>query len=470
MTRTSAGRGPVMPGSDVDSADGRHGSVLDSGAARRAMRLDSMVVLRYKQQGVTMDIARPELKKRKRNRQLVYAGVGLIVVMVITAALTRLKPAAPTVERSTIWTDTVKRGSMLREVRGLGTLVPETVWVIPAATEGRVQKRYLLPGTPVKAVTVILDLRDPQLQQEALDAQYQLKGAEAAYEQTKAQLQNQLMDKRTHAAAISSQYRTAEIEKDSFERLGKLGLKAELDVKTSEVQAEELTKQNDLAQQEVETFANSITAQLAVEQANIDQKRALYELKTSQVAQLHVRAGVDGILQELDVDVGQQVAQGTPLAKVSQPTELKAALQIAETQAKDIQLGQTASVDTHNGVIPGHVTRIDPSVVNGTRTVDVKLDGPLPPGAVPDLSVEGTVEIERLVDVMYVGRPVHGDAHTTMGLFKLVEGGSKAVRIPVEIGGESVNTVEVRKGLEVGDSVILSDMSVWDNYDRLEIR
>jgi multidrug efflux pump subunit AcrA (membrane-fusion protein) len=260
------------------------------------------------------------------------------------------------------------------------------------------------------------------------------------------------------------------MQKEAYEHLGKLGLKAELDVKTAEVQAEELAKQNDLAQQEVETFANSITAQLAVQQANIDQKRALYGLKKSQVEQLHVRAGVDGILQELDVDVGQQVAQGAPLAKVSQPNQLKAALQIAETQAKDIQIGQKASVDTHNGVIPGHVMRIDPSVANGTRTVDVKLDGPLPQGAVPDLSVEGTVEIERLTDVLYVGRPVHGDANSTVGLFKLVNGGSEAVRVPVEIGIESVNTVEIRKGLNVGDAVILSDMSAEDNYERVELK
>jgi len=417
-----------------------------------------------------MDIVRPELKRRKRIRRYAYASGGVALALLTTGAISRLKPAAPTVDKSTIWTDTVKRGPMLREVRGLGTLVPETVWVIPAATEGRVEKRYLLPGTPVKAGTVILDLSNPQLQQEALDAQYQLKGAEASYEQTKAQLQNQLMDKRTQAAAVSSQYRTAEMQKNSFEQLGKLGLKADIDVKTSEVQAEELAKQNELAQQEVDTFANSITAQLAVQQANIDQKRALYELKKSQVEQLHVRAGVDGILQELDVDVGQQVAQGTALAKVSQPTELKAALQIAETQAKDVQIGQKASIDTHNGIIPGHVMRIDPSVANGTRTVDVKLDGPLPAGAVPDLSVEGTVEIERLADVLYVGRPVRGDANSTVGLFKLVDGGSEAVRIPVEIGSESVNTVEIRKGLSVGDSVILSDMSAWDNYDRVELK
>jgi len=417
-----------------------------------------------------MDIARPEEKRKKRIRRYIYVGAALVTVVLATAALSRLKPAAPRVDRSTVWTDSVKRGPMLREVRGLGTLVPETVWVIPAATDGRVEKRYLLPGTPAEANTIILDLSNPELEQEALDAQYQLKGAEASYEQTKAELQNQLIDKRTQAAAVSSQYRTAEMQKEAYEHLGKLGLKADLDIKTSEVQAEELAKQNDLAQQEVETFASSINAQLAVQQANIDQKHALHELKRSQVAQLHVRAGVNGILQELDVDVGQRVAQGTALAKVSQPTELKAALQIAETQAKDVQIGQKASIDTHNGIIPGHVMRIDPSVLNGTRTVDVKLDGPLPQGAVPDLSVEGTVEIERLVDVLYVGRPVHGDADSTVGLFKLIDGGSEAVRVPVGIGSESVNTVEVRKGLNVGDSVILSDMSAWDNYDRVELR
>jgi HlyD family secretion protein len=418
-----------------------------------------------------MDIARPEEEKRRRRvRRYVYAGAGLLLVVVITAALSRLKPAAPSVDRSTIWTDTVKRGPMLRDVRGLGSLEPETIWVIPAAADGRVEKRYLLPGTPVKADSVILDLTNPQLQQEALDAEYQLKGAQAAYLQTKAQLENQLMDKRTQAASVSSQYRTAEMQKQAFEELGKLGLKAEIDVKTAVVQAEELAKQNDLAQKEVETFANSIEAQLAVQEANVDQKRALYALKKSQLAGMHVRSGIDGVLQELDVDVGQRVTEGTALARVAQPKLLKAQLKIAETQAKDIEIGQKASIDTHNGLIPGHVMRIDPSVVNGTRTVDVKLDGPLPPGAVPDLSVEGTVEIERLADVLYVGRPVHGDADSTVGLFKVVDGGKEALRVPVELGKVSVNSVEIRKGLQVGDEVILSDMSASDNVDRVELR
>ncbi len=417
-----------------------------------------------------MDIARPEEKRRKRTRRLIYAGVGLLLAAVITTALARLKPAAPSVDRTTVWTDTVKRGPMLLQVRGLGTLVPETTWTVPAATEGRVAKRYLLPGTPVKAGTVILDLTNPQLEQETLDAEYQLKGAEASLEQTKAQLQNQLMDKRTQAASVSSQYRTAEMQKDAKEQLLKNGLAAMLDVKTAEVQAEELEKQNDLAQKEVETFANSINAQLAVQQATVDQKRALFGLKKSQLGELHVKPGIDGVLQELDVDVGQQVAQGTVLLKVAQPSQLKAALQIAETQAKDVQVGQAASIDTHNGVIQGHVIRIDPAVLNGTRTVDVKLDGALPPGAVPQLSVEGTIEIEHLTDVLYVGRPVHGDAESTIGLFKLVDGGKEAVRVSVVLGRASVNTVEIRKGLEIGDEVILSDMSASDNYDRVRLQ
>lgn len=417
-----------------------------------------------------MDIARPEIKRQKMVRRYTYVGIAVVVVVIATAALARLKPAAPSVDRSTVWTDTVKRGPMLREVRGLGTLVPETIQFVPALSAGRVEKRFVLPGTAVKANTVILQLTNPQLQQETLDAEYQLKGAEATLEQTKATLQNQLMDKRTSAASISSQYRTSQLQYQADEQAFEKGVGPEVNARKSQVAAEELAKENQLAQEEVATFESSIPAQLAVQQANVDQKRALYELKKSQLDNLNVRAGIDGVLQELDVDVGQQVTEGAVLAKVAQPTQLKAALQIAETQAKDIALGQKASIDTHNGIIPGHVMRIDPAVVNGTRTVDVKLDGPLPPGAVPDLSVEGTVEIERLADVLYVGRPVHGDPDTTVGLFKLTDGGSEAERVPVALGRASVNTIEILKGLNVGDQVILSDMSAYDNDDRVELK
>jgi HlyD family secretion protein len=417
-----------------------------------------------------VDIVRPEIKHKKKMRRIAYIVAAVVLIPLMTYALSRLKPAAPTVDGGTVWQGTVKRGPMLRDVRGLGTLVPETIRLIPAVTDGQVQTRYLLPGTPVKANTVIFDLVNPQLQQETLDAEYQLKGAQAAYEQTKAQLQNQLMDKRTQAASISSQYRTAEMQKQTKEELGANGLAPQLDVKTAQVQAEELAKENDLAQKEVETFNNSIASQLAVQEATVNQKRAMYELKKSQMDQLHIRPGIDGMLQELDVEVGQKVTMGTVLARVAQPTHLKAQLKIAETQAKDILIGQKATVDTHNGIIPGHVTRIDPAVVNGTVTVDVGLDGPLPTGARPDLSVEGTVEIERLADVLFVERPVHGEANSTVGIFKVVDDGKEAERVQVQLGRTSVNTVEIVKGLQIGDKVILSDMSAWDNHDRVQLK
>jgi HlyD family secretion protein len=417
-----------------------------------------------------VDIVRPEVKRKKRIRLIIYIVAAVVLIPLVTYALSRLKPAAPSVDNGTIWTDTVKRGPMLREVRGLGTLVPETILLIPAATDGRVDKRYILPGTPVKAGTSILDLSNPELQQTALDAEYQMKGAQANLEQTRALLQNQLMDKRTQAASISSAYHTALLDKQTNEQLAANGLVSDLIYKKSQVAASELEKQDDLAQKEVETFQNSIASQVAVQQASLDEKRAMYELKKSQLDQLHVRPGIDGVLQELDVEVGQKVTMGTVLARVAQPTHLKAQLKIAETQAKDISIGQKATVDTHNGIIAGHVTRIDPAVQNGTVTVDVGLDGALPPGARPDLSVEGTVEIERLADILFVGRPVHGEANSTVGLFKVVDDGKEATRVQVQLGRSSVNTVEIVKGLEVGDKVILSDMSAWDNYDRVQLK
>jgi HlyD family secretion protein len=417
-----------------------------------------------------VDIARPEAKRKKKIRRTIYIVAAVALIPLVTYALSKLKPAAPTVDSATVWTDTVKRGPMLREVRGLGTLVPETIRLIPAATDGQVVQRNLLPGTPLKADTVILEMNNPELQQTALDAEYQMKGAEANLEQTKALLQNQLMDKRTQAASVSSAYHTAVLDKDTNEQLAANGLVSDLIYKKSQVVAEELAKQDELAQKEVETFSNSIASQVAVQQASLDQKRAMYNLKKSQLDQLKIRPGIDGVLQELDVEVGQKVLQGTVLARVAQPTHLKAALKIAETQAKDITIGQKASVDTHNGVIAGHVMRIDPAVVNGTVTVDVALDGALPQGARPDLSVEGTIELERLADVLYVGRPVHGEANSTVGLFKVIDDGGSAVRAQVQLGRTSVNTVEIVKGLQIGDKVILSDMSAWDNYDRVQLK
>ena len=417
-----------------------------------------------------MDIARPDVKRKKRIRQAAYVLAALILIPLVTYALHTLKPAAPTVDKGVVWTDTVKRGSMLREVRGLGTLVPETIRLIPAATDGQVEERYLLPGVPVKANTAILLLQNPELQQAALDAEYQQRGAEAELNNLKAQLQNLLMDQTAKAAGVRSEYHQAQIQSDTNEELFKLGLISDVVMKTSKVKAEELAKQNDIAEKQVTTFASSMEPQLAVQQSKVDELRALSNLKRSQVAELRVTPGIDGVLQELDVEVGQKVTMGTVLARVAQPTHLKAQLKIAETQAKDVQIGQKASIDTHNGIISGHVTRIDPAVVNGTVTVDCSLEGTLPEGARPDLSVEGTIEIERLTNVIYVGRPVHGEADSTVGLFKVSADGSEATRVQVALGKTSVNTVESKKGLQVGDTVILSDMSQWDNYDRIQLK
>lgn len=422
---------------------------------------------------MSLDIARPDVKKKKRVRQIAYGIAAVVAIVLITGALHTLKPAAPSVDKATLWPGTVQRGPMIREVRGLGTLVPETILLIPAQTDGQIEQRYLLPGTPVKKDTVIFSMSNPELQQAALDAQFQLKGAEAQLNNLKAQLQNQLMDQKAKAAVVRSSFHQAQISKETNEELFKLGLVSDVILRTSQVAEEELGKQNDIAEKQVETFASSIDAQVAVQQAKVDEVRALAELKQRQMDQLKIRPGIDGMLQELDVEVGQKVTAGTVLARVAQPQHLKAQLKIAETQAKDIVIGQKATIDTHNGIIQGHVSRIDPAVQNGTVTVDCALEGALPPGARPDLSVEGTVELERLADVLYVGRPVHGEANSTIGLFKTNgpwNDAGEASRVQVQIGRTSVNSVEVVKGLQVGDTVILSDMSQWDNFDRIQLK
>jgi HlyD family secretion protein len=417
-----------------------------------------------------VDIARPDVKRKKTIRRIAWGAAAVIAIPLVTFALSRLKPAAPGVDKSSVWTDTVKRGPMVREVRGLGTLVPETIRLIPAATDGRVDQRFILPGTPVRADTPILQLTNPTLQQVTLDAEYQMKGAEAQYNSLKAQLENQLMDLKAKAATSQADASSAKLDADRKEQLFKLGLAPDIDYKISQVKAEQTSKQDEISQNEVTTFANSVEAQLAVQQSKVEQQRALWNLQKSQLDRLTVRPGIDGVLQELEVEVGQNVTAGTLLARVAQPTHLKAQLRIAETQAKDIQIGQKATVDTHNGVVAGHVMRIDPAVLNGTVTVDVALDAPPPDGARPDLSVEGTIELERLADVVFVGRPVHGEPNSTVGLFKLVPGSNEAVRVQVALGRTSVNTVEIVKGLQVGDEVILSDMSAMDNYDRIQLK
>lgn len=417
-----------------------------------------------------MDIARPIDRRKRRLRRALYVVAGTLALGLAALGLSRLKPAPPSVDRSTVWIDTVKRGAMDIQVRGLGKLVPETNLWIAATTDGRVTDRPILPGTAVRPRTVLLVLSNPQLQQETLDAEWQLKQAQADYNSLKAQLSSQVMNQRAAAAAAKSAYLQAKLQSADDHQLAKLGLGPQITAQLSAAKAEAAKTSDQIASDQVSVLEQSAAAQLAAQQAKIEQLRAMYNLKKSQVDSLTVRAGATGVLEELPVKTGQQVTAGTVLAKVAQPSHLKAQLQIAETQAKDIELGLKATIDTHNGIIPGHVTRIDPAVQNGTRTVDVELDGPLPPGAVPDLSVDGTVEIAHLSDVTYVGRPAFGESDSTISLFKLMDGDHQAVRVRVKVGRASVNAIQILSGLNVGDQVILSDMSRWDRFDRVRLR
>jgi len=418
-----------------------------------------------------MDIARPDVARQKRRRRIIYAAIGVVLLALVTMGLSRLKPAAPTVERSTVWVDTVKRGSILRQVRGLGTLAPieGSIQFLPAITEGRVDRILELPGAQVKSDTILLEMSNPQLSQEALDAEWKLKAAEADYKNLQVQLASQVLAQKSLSAQAQSEYSQAKMQADIDTELAKLGVISQLSQKVSSQKAEELSTRNDIEKQRLTNSNEVLTAQLQAKQAEVEEFRALAKLKESQVDRLRVRAGIEGVLQEQTLKIGQFVTPGTVLAKVVQPQRLKAELKIAETQAKDIQLGQPASVDTHNGVIHGHVVRIDPSVVNGTVSVDVALDGALPQGARPDLSVDGTIDLEKMDNVLYVGRPAFGQEQSTVGMFKLEPDGNNAVRAQVRLGRSSVNTVEILQGLKEGDQVILSDMSRWDNFDRVRL-
>jgi multidrug resistance efflux pump len=418
-----------------------------------------------------MDISRPDIKKKKMRRQIILAGCGVVALAVVAFFVTRLKPAAPEVDRATVWTDTVKRGPLLRQVRGPGTLVPreDKIRLIPAETAATVVRIRVLPGAKVEPSTVLLDLVDPQLQQELLDAQLQLKGAEADYINTRAKVQSDLMDQKAIGATVGADYSQAQLQARTDKSLYELGVISGLTYSASKGKADELTTRNDLEKQRVTMNEKAIETQLAVQQTKVDQAKALLALKQKQQDALSVRAGISGVLVELDHQVGEHVDVGTTLAKVVQPDQLKASLKIAETQARDIQIGQPAEIDTHNGVIDGKVMRIDPGVLNGTVTVDVELAGALPLGARPDLSVDGTIDLDRMADVLFVGRPAFGNENSTISLFKLGVDGKTAVRVPVKVGRASVNSIQVIEGLQDGDAVILSDMSRWDNTDRIRL-
>ena len=416
-----------------------------------------------------MDIPRKSGSRNRQVRRIIYGLLAIIAVGVITVGVSRLKPAAPTVERSTVWIGTVNRGSMLRQVRGLGTLVPEEIRWIPATTQGRVERILVKPGTDVSADTVLLELTNPEAEQAALEATSQLKGAEAEYTSLRVQLEKRLLDQKATAATVQADYSQAKLQAEVNEELSKQGLISQLNLKVSKVRAEEMATRNSIEEKRLSITNDEVKAQLAVQQERVSQLRTMAALRRSQVDALRVRAGIDGVLQQMPIEVGQSVTPGTNLARVSDPKRLKAEIRIAETQIKDVMIGQPVTVDTRTGTVSGVVARIDPASQNATVTVDVTLTGELPKGARPDLSVDGTIELERLDDILYVGRPVHAQDYGSIGLFKLVDGGKQAVRVTVKLGRSSVSTIEVIEGLREGDQVVLSDTAQWDSAPTINI-
>ena len=421
-----------------------------------------------------MDIPRKDASRKRLIRRIVLGVVVLIAVVGTSFALKRLKPAPPSVDGSVVWRDTVKRGPITLERRGLGTLVPEQTMLVPATTDGRVERILIRPGTEVRANSIIMILSSPELETSTLDAEFAVKAAEADYQNLKVTLDKTRLDMQSMLAQVEADANTAKLQADRDAALAKEGLFSEVDAKISAVKAQELTNRVKIEKERLQISTSQEEAQLGAQKVKMEQLRGQYNLKKSQLDQLKVKAGFDGMLQQLPtpVEEGQRVSAGTSLGKIAQPSKLKAELKIAETQAKDVRIGQHATVDTRNGVIEGRVSRIDPSVLNGTVTVDVSLivgkDG-LPPGARPDLSVDGTIEIERLNDVVYVSRPVFGQEDSTIQLFKLEADGKYANKVKVSLGKSSVNTIEIKDGLRVGDVVILSDMSQYDSYDRIKL-
>jgi HlyD family secretion protein len=417
----------------------------------------------------SMDVPREGVAAKKRKRRILIISASAVGLILATFALSRLKPAAPSVDRSSVWIDTVKKGPMVRQVRGLGTLVPEEFRWLPTTTEASVEKILIWPGTKVEPGDVILELTSPELEQSAHEAESKAKGAEAELASEKATLQRELLDQESKAAVAHSAYEQAKMERQTNDQLAKNGLVADLVYRTSKIKEEECQKTDDIEQKRWTFSRDSIEPQLASKQAAVDQANQLAKLKLDQVEKLHVKAGMSGVLQALPVQVGQRVKPGDNLARVADPSKLKAQIKIAETQAKDIQPNQQAVIDTRNGVVKGHVKRIDPAVEQGTVTVDVAFDEELPKGARPDLSVDGTIELERLDNVVFVGRPAFGQENNTVGMFKLVAGSNEAVRTPVKLGKSSVNTIEILSGLNPGDQVILSDTSAWDSHERIRL-
>src|ERR1700681_37941 len=416
-----------------------------------------------------MDVKREGVAKRKTIRRVIYLVLLLAAVALAGWRVSLVKPAVPVVEASTIWPDTVKRGPMVREVRGLGTLVPEDILWFQAAFDSQVTRIQTRSGDDVKPTTVLLVLTNPQMEADAVDYEWQTKQAEANLTDLRVKLQSQAFDQQSAVSTAQGELKQADINKDKEEQLFKAQLEPEINVRLAQAKWEQAASRFQMEKQKLDIMKESVQAQIDSQKVQIEKLRATYQLKKKQVDELTIRAGIRGRMQEMTLQVGQRVKPGDILAKVAQPRKLMARLQIPETQAKDIVVGQRAQIDTRNGLVPGHVTRIDASIVNGTRTVDCKLDGPLPSGAVPDLSVDGTVEIERLSNVLYVGRPVFAQPNSPSTLFKIDANGKGAQRVAVRFGRASVNSIEIAGGLNAGDRVILSDMAAQEQTARVRL-
>lgn len=417
-----------------------------------------------------MDVHRPDLKRKKQRKRIIFGTLAALAVVAVTVAVWSLEPAAREVDRATVWTDTVKRGEMLRSVRGAGTLVPEEIRWIAAETEARVEQILIDPGATVEPDSVILQLSDPATEQAAQDAELALASAEANYTDLKVRLESQILDQEANLASVNADYQNSLLNAKAQQELFDHGLVPDIDLESAKLNAEQLTIRYEIEQKRIKKFAESVDAQLAVERNRVAQARALYTLRKDRLRTLTVRAGISGVVQQVPVEEGERVTPGTNLARVANPDRLRADVRIAETQAKDIQNGQKATIDTRNGIIQGHVVRIDPAVQQGTVTVEVKLDSELPKGARPDLSIDGTIELERLDDVLYVGRPVYGQPNSKVGMYKIGPDGETAQLVQVQLGRSSTTTVEVIDGLLEGDEVILTDSSQWSDAERIRLR
>ena len=409
-------------------------------------------------------------RQRPNRKRYVYIGAAVGGVALVTLALARLEPAAPTVDAAVVFTDTVKRGPMVREVRGPGNLVPEDIRWLTTLTQGRVERIHVRPGTEVTRGMLLLVLSNPDVNIQALQAEQALTAAEAQLAKLRTDLETQRLNQEAVVATVNREYQEAQRQVRTNEALAREELVSTIELENARDRAAELALRLEVERERLRLFTESIESQLQVQQEQVDRLRAIADFQREQVESMKIRATADGVLQQMNLEVGQWVIPGNTLGAVVQPGRLKAQLRIPETQIRDVTVGQPVRVDTRNGIVPGRVIRVDPSVVNGAVAVEVALEGELPRGARPDLSVDGTIEVERLDDVLYVGRPAYGQAESTVGLFKLTEGGTHAVRVPVRLGRASVNTIEVVDGLQEGDVVILSDMSSWDQFDRVRIK